>query len=120
MLLLHAAAGTPALVVGAVALAGVRRAVLPYRGLLLVVAGTALVLAGSSDLPDPVRVLLAAVAVATALAAAGRSARTLRASYVGLVAAVAFVSGPVWLGAVVVAVGSAAVHAVPVRPAARS
>ena len=117
MLLLHAAAGTGALLVGPLALAGVRRAVLPYRVLVLVVAVTALLLVGPSTLPRPVLVLLALVAVASAVAALVPSERPLRGSYVALVAALAFVSGPVWAGAVVVVVGSVLVHAVPVREA---
>ena len=120
MLLLHAAAGTVALLVGPLALAGVRRAVLPYRVLVLVVAATALLLTGPSSLPAPVLLLLGVVAVASAVAAWAPSERALRGSYVALVAALAFVSAPVWAGAVVVAVGSVLVHAVPVREAMSS
>jgi hypothetical protein len=119
LLVLHAAAGTAALVVGPIALLGVRRAVGPYRVLVLVVAATALALAGPSTLPGPVRVLLAAVAVASAVAALVPAERALRGSYVSLVAALAFVSGPLWAGLLVAAVGSAAVHGLPVRTAVR-
>ena len=117
LLLLHVAAGTAALVVGPLALAGVRRAVDPYRVLVLVVAVSALALTGPSTLPGAVRVLLAVVAVVSAVAAFVPSTRALRGSYVSLVAAVAFVSAPLWLGVLVVAVGSAAVHGLPVRTA---
>ena len=117
MLLLHVAAGTAALLVGPLVLLGVRRSVLPYQGLVLVVTGSALALAWPSDLPAVVRLLLGAVAVGSCAAAVIGSERALRATYVALVAAVAFVSGPVWAGVLVVAVGSAAVHVVPVRAA---
>lgn len=119
VLLLHVCAGTAALAVGPLALAGMRRALLPYRVLVVVVAVTALALAVPSTLPEAVRVLLAAVAVASGAAALVPDDRGLRASFVALVAAVAFVSGPVWAGLLVVAVGSAAVHALPVRAAVR-
>ena len=115
MLLLHAAAGTAALLVGPLALLGVRRAVLPYRGLVVVVAVTALALALPSALPAEVRLLLGAVALGSCLAALVGSERALRGTYVALVAAIAFVSGPVWVGVLVVVVGSAAVHVVPRR-----
>ena len=118
LLLLHAAAGTAALVVGPLALAGVVRAVLPYRALVLVVAVTALALTVGSDLPLAVRGLLGVVAVGSAAGVLVASPRGLRGSYVALVAALAFVSGPVWVGVLVVAVGSAAAHGVPVRAAA--
>lgn len=115
MLLLHAVAGTVALLVGPLALAGVRRALPPYRALVLVIAATALLLIPPSSLPGPVLALLAVVAGASAVAAFVPSERGLRGSYVALVAALAFVSAPVWAGAVVVVVGSALVHAVPLR-----
>ena len=86
--------------------------------LVLVVAGTALVLTGSSVLPWPVRLLLGLVATASAVAVLVPGDRALRGSYVALLAALAFVSGPVWVGVVVVAVGSAAAHRLPVRGAA--
>ena len=117
MLLLHAVAGAAALLAGPAALAGVRRAVLPYRVLVLVVAGTALALTGSSVLPWPVRLLLGLVAVASGVAVLVPGDRALRGSYVALLAALAFASGPVWVGVLVVAVGSAAVHGLPVRVA---
>ena len=119
MLLLHVAAGTLALVVGPLALAGVARAVLPYRVLVLVVAVSALGLVASSGLPAIVRLLLAVVAVGSAVGVLAPSVRGLRGSYVALLAAVAFVSAPVWVGATVVAVGAAVVHGVPARAAAR-
>ena len=117
MLLLHAAAGTAALLVGPAVLAGVRRAVLPYRLLVLLVAATALLLTGPSTLPRPVLALLSAVAVASAVAAWNPSRPAQRGSYVALVAALAFVLAPVWAGALVVAVGSALVHLVPLHGA---
>ena len=120
MLLLHAVAGTVALLVGPLALAGSRRALPPYRALVLVVAVTALMLVPPSSLPAPVLVVLGLVAVASGLAAFVPSERALRGSYVALVAALAFVSAPVWAGVVVVAIGSALVHAVPVRRAVSS
>ncbi len=120
LLVLHAGAGTAALVVGPLALAGVRRAAAPYRGLVLLVAATALLLTLASTLPAAVRVALAVVAVASAAGVLVPSARGLRGSYVALLAALAFVSAPVWVGAAVVAVGSAVVHGVPVRAAART
>ena len=119
LLVLHAAAGTAALLLGPPALLGVRRALGPYRVLVLVVAVTALALTGPSTLPGPVRVLLAAVAVAGAVAALVPDERALRGSYVSLVAALAFVSGPLWAGVLVAVVGSAAVHGLPVRAAVR-
>ena len=119
LLLVHAAAGTAALVVGPLALVGVRRAVGPYRVLVLVVAATALALTGPSTLPGPVRVLLAAVAVASAVAALVPDERALRGSYVSLVAALVFVSGPVWAGVLIAALGSAAVHVLPRRAAVK-
>ena len=119
MLLLHVVAGTLALGAGPLALAGARRAVLTYRVLVLVVAVTALGLVTSSGLPTIVRLLLAAVAVSSAAGVVVPSVRGLRGSYVALVAAVAFVSAPVWVGVAVVAVGTAVVHGVPVRAAAR-
>lgn len=119
LLLVHATAGTAALLLGPAALLGVRRAVTPYRGLVVVVAGTALALTGPSTLPPAVRLLLGAVAVASAAAVLVPGDRALRGSYVALVAALAFVSAPVWAGLVVVAVGSAAMHAVPPRAAVR-
>ena len=118
LLLLHAAAGTTALVVGPFALVGVTRALLPYRALVLVVAVTALALTGPSSLPGTVRLLLAVVAVLSAGCVLLPSARALRGSYVALAAALAFVSGPVWVGVLVVAVGSAAVHTWPAHAAA--
>ncbi len=119
LLLLHAAAGTAALAVGPFALAGARRATLPYRVLVVVVAATALALTGPSTLPVAVRVLLAAVAVAGAAAALVPDEHALRGSYVALVAALAFVSGPLWAGVLVVVAGSTAVHALPVRTTVR-
>ena len=119
LLVLHAAAGSLALAVGPVALAGAVRAVLPYRVLVLVVAASALGLTVTSGLPAVVRVLLAVVAVGSAAGVLAPSVRGLRGSYVALVAALAFVSAPVWVGVVVVAVGSAVVHGVPVRQAVR-
>ncbi len=118
LLLLHVVAGSAALVLGPLALAGVPRAVAPYRALVLVVAASALALAGGSDLPGSVRLLLAGVALGSAAAALLATERALRGSFVALVAAVAFVSWPVWTGVLVVAVGSAAVHALPVRQVA--
>ena len=115
MLVLHAVAGSLALVVGPAALAGMGRAVVPYRALVLVVAGSALGLVAGSELPGVVRVLLALVAVGSSAAVLLPSVRGLRGSYVALVAAVAFVSAPVWVAVLVVAVGSAVVHGVPVR-----
>ena len=115
LLVLHAAAGTVALVVGPVALAGVRRTVLPYRVLVLAVAASALLLTATSTLPLAVRVALGVIAAGSAAGVLAGSARGLRGSYVALVAALAFVSGPVWAGVLVVAVGSAAVHGLPVH-----
>jgi hypothetical protein len=119
VLLLHVVAGVLALALGPFALAGVGWTVRPYRGLVLVVAATALALVGSSALPGVVRGLLAVVAVGSAAGVLAPSARGLRGSYVALVAALAFVSAPVWVGVVVVAVGSAVVHGVPVRAVVR-
>lgn len=113
MLLLHVVAGSLALVLGPAALAGTGRVVLPYRALVLVVAVTALGLVVSSALPGAVRSALAVVAVGSAVGVLVPSPRGLRGSYVALVAALAFVSAPVWVGVLVVVVGSAAVHAVP-------
>lgn len=115
LLTVHAAAGTAALALGALVLAGRTGASGAYRLLVLVVAATALLMAGPSTLPVPVRVALVVVAVGTAVAVARGSERALRASYVSLVAAVAFVSAPVWAGALVVVVGSVAAHVTPLR-----
>ena len=117
LLVLHAATGTLALLVGPLALAGARRALLPYRVFVLAVAVSALLLTAASTLPLAVRVALGVVAAGSATGVLSRSSRGLRGSYVALVAALAFVSGPVWLGVLVVAVGSAAVHALPDQPA---
>jgi ABC-type dipeptide/oligopeptide/nickel transport system permease component len=62
-------------------------------------------------------VLLAAVAIASGVGLVVPRERGLRASYVALVAALAFVSAPVWAGVVIVALGFAAVHGVPARAA---
>jgi ABC-type dipeptide/oligopeptide/nickel transport system permease component len=121
LLVLHAVAGTLALLVGPLALAGVRRAGLPYRVLVLAVAVSALLLTAASTLPLAVRVALGVVAFGSAAGVLAGSVRGLRGSYVALVAALAFVSGPVWLGVLVVVVGSAAVHGLPVgQPAPAS
>ncbi len=119
LLVLHAAAGTVALVVGPLALAGVRRTVLPYRVLVLAVAASALLLTAVSTLPLAVRVALGVVAAGSAAGVLAGSTRGLRGSYVALLAALAFVSGPVWAGVLVVAVGSAAAHGLPVARAAQ-
>lgn len=119
VLLLHVVAGSLALVLGPFALAGVGRAVRPYRVLVLVVAGTALGLVASSALPDAVRSALAVVAVGSAVGVLLPPGRGLRGSYVALVAALAFVSAPAWVGVLVVAAGSAAAHGLPVRAAVR-
>lgn len=118
MLVLHVVAGSLALGLGPLALAGVARAVVPYRVLVVVVAVSALGLVASSTLTAVVRVLLALVAVGSALGVLVPSVRGLRGSYVALVAAVAFVSAPLWVGVAVVAAGSAVAHGVPVRAVA--
>ena len=119
LLLVHAVAGTAALLVGPAALAGVGRLVLPYRVLVLVVGVSALALTGSSTLPGAVRGLLAVVAVGSAAGVLVPSVRGLRGSYVALVAALAFVSAPVWVGVLVVVAGSAVVHGAQVRSVLR-
>ena len=119
LLALHVGVGVAALALGPAALLGVRGTALPYRVLVQLVALTALALTVDSDLPPAVRGALGLVALGSAAAAAAGSERALRASYVALVAAVAFVSAPVWAGALVVAAGSAIVHLPSTRRARR-
>lgn len=122
MLVLHVVAGSAALVLAAGLLVRVGswhgRAGAAYTGLVVVVGGTAVVLAGpGSALPGGVRAALVAVAALTGWAAvSGRrraltgrpgARRRLDGSVVSLVTAVAVVSAPVVAWVAVALVGTA-------------